>query len=188
MNIFPSRVLSLLAGCFITMNVVPFAVHAEYPLFKMDSNGNAVTVWQDTVDDGVVIRANTCIAGVWGNPQIVMSGGVVTQSPIIEVNAIGTDDISAVIVWADSAGDSSTGLYAAMLSSASDNWTSVTPIPLDENENVNSDYVLKVHADGTVVLVYTSTSTGTTKHCVKSIRSTISRKNTWSTPEIISGS
>lgn len=185
MHIWKSQFLFWI--CLVALPTTISASSNIDPLFERDSNGNAVAVWEDVTSGSTSIRANTFVSGSWGTSQTIMSGGTITDFVIIGVNAVG-GDISAVVVWTDDSGlsDGNIVLYSSMLTSASSTWTSPNKIPSNTNETVNSDFSLRVHSDGTVVLIYTSMDTVTFDQDVKATTSTINGSNTWTTPVIIS--
>lgn len=184
MKLCKKALFGCLALLFLAFHSNTFA--ALTPIMERDANGNAVAVWLDYFESNILIRANTFINGSWGSPQTILSTGVNTGTPVLDVNAVDSSTISAVVVWADLS-DEKTVLFSSMLPSSSGSWTSVNQVPFGTTENVNSDYRLQTFSDGSVVLIYSTYDTSSLDQPIKATKSTIDSSNTWTTPEVISG-
>jgi len=180
------QVLSIATICLLSVSETAFAAIAEQPTFARDSNGNAVAVWIDLTASTISINANTYVDGSWGIPQNITSGGINTQLPVLGVSAVGSDDISAIVIWADNDSSSNTTLYSSMLPSASGSWTAVNEITKGVDETVSTNYSVQVSNDGTALIVYTLYNTSTFQKQINVITTIIDSSNTLGSPTVIS--
>lgn len=149
----------------------------------MDSNGNAVSVWQTYTFDGTIIQANTLEFSMgWGTP-VTISLSESAAEPKIAVIANGTYT-SAVAIWLETNGGV-TSLYGAMMPYIETGWTTAAQISTN-GEDVQNEYTISVNENFDVIATWAAYDSMFNEY-IRSSTSTINGYNSWASPSSISG-
>lgn len=161
------------------------AIASENPIIKIDANGNGIAVW-DTVSGGstILIQASAYIGGTWGTPQtLVNDPNAYGQKAAMTAN--GASDVQAVVIWTGDA-SGNVALFASMLPSASDDWTTPAQISSSTESVVNTVYDVVMNDSGNIIATWSSYDSSYNQY-IRSATSTIGFSNSWSTPTTVSG-
>lgn len=168
--------------CCAVLIIASVGVFAsEKPAMDMDTNGNAVSVWQTTTFGGSIVQASVLVSGTWGSPVSISSSSTAAE-PKVMVIASGNDIINAVAVWTQIENELTT-LFAAMY--VNEAWTN--PAQVSENtEDVVTPFILRFNTNGNILLTWSSFDSMSNQY-IRSSSAQIGSSNSWNTPETISG-
>lgn len=162
------------------------ATLVDTPKMQMDTDGNMVTIWQETVDGRYCIKVatKTKAASSWSTPEILSSSTTNSYAPKLVLDADG----NAVAVWQSDFVINNTlirGLFARQLPQGG-SWTSLAQIT-SITHAVSSDFELRVDGVGDVGVVYQAIDTANTTSLTSGMYSTTKTSGSgWSTPLQIS--
>lgn len=140
-------------ACFaLAMNLSASCLFADCPQVVMDSNGTAVSIWQQPCGGYQEIQSSIKISGrEWSAPIALSPPGINCLNPQIVMNEHG----HAIAVWSQVDNHNRTSsLHAAMLIHG-DKWGEVEQISSSE-ELATAHYKVSMNQNGEVIVVWTA--------------------------------
>lgn len=152
---------------------------SDFPLIKTDSQGNALSIWQMSVDNVREIQASSYSseAQAWSVSSCISTQGADATLPILKMNSAG----NAVAIWLESTSDARV-LKAARFN-IKNGWSS--PYALSTSDHfVNDNFSVQINDSGVAFAVWHAHLSHTGEYGVFASSSTNAAN--WTSPTNIS--